>query len=84
MQRHLRGRVASESAIHATMIAVCARALVLECESKSFVFENLNHDFPQRVIYHYSHLETGDSLLARIERMVDRRPESVDFAYRRM
>jgi hypothetical protein len=45
------------------------------------VFENLQHDFPQRVIYERV---SRDSLRARIEGTVDGRTKGVDFPYRRI
>lgn len=42
------------------------------------VFENVNHDYPQRIIY--KNLST-DSLFARIEGTVDGAEESEDFRY---
>lgn len=44
------------------------------------VFENPNHDFPQRIIYR---LVTVDSLVARIEGRIDGKERSSDFPYRR-
>ncbi len=49
--------------------------------SMRFVFENLAHDFPQRVIYQLK--ADGDSLLARVEGMMNGKLEGEDFAYRR-
>jgi len=46
-----------------------------------FVFENLAHDFPQRVIYQFR--ADGDSMLARVEGMVNGKIEGEDFAYKR-
>jgi hypothetical protein len=43
------------------------------------VFENLDHDFPQRVIYR----ECDADLCARIEGTVDGRARGVDWRYRR-
>ncbi len=45
------------------------------------VFENLTHDFPQRVIYRR---RGADSLLARIEGTVGGRGRAVDFPYARV
>ncbi|WKL56842.1 DUF6265 family protein [Asticcacaulis sp. ZE23SCel15] len=43
------------------------------------VFENLAHDFPQRVMYRKAH----NGLLARIEGVVNGQSRSVDFTYKR-
>ena len=45
------------------------------------VFENLDHDFPQRVIYS---LAEKDSLSARIEGMQNGKPSGIDFPYKRV
>lgn len=42
------------------------------------VFENINHDYPQRIIYKSL---SSDSLFARIEGTVDGAEESEDFRY---
>lgn len=44
------------------------------------VFENLDHDFPQRVIYR----RCGKDLCARIEGMIDGAVEGMDWRYRRL
>lgn len=44
------------------------------------VFENVNHDYPQRIIYKSL---SSDSLFARIEGTVDGVEESEDFRYRK-
>jgi hypothetical protein len=44
------------------------------------VFENPQHDFPQRIRYRRS----GDALHARIEGIVDGKPRAVDFPYVRV
>lgn len=47
---------------------------------KKFVFENITHDFPQRIIYRFD----GDkNLTARIEGEVDGKMESSDFNYKK-
>ncbi|GGZ36856.1 DUF6265 family protein [Asticcacaulis endophyticus] len=43
------------------------------------IFENLAHDFPQRVIYRKAH----NGLSARIEGVVNGQSRSVDFTYKR-
>ncbi|RPH37513.1 hypothetical protein EHM92_02480 [bacterium] len=50
-------------------------------DSHRVIFENLNHDFPQRVIYQRI---TRDSLSARVEGTVDGILRKVDFLYRRV
>lgn len=47
---------------------------------KKFVFENITHDFPQRIIYHFADDKT---LNARIEGDVDGKMESSDFNYKK-
>jgi len=42
------------------------------------IFENLAHDFPQRVIYNFS---KADSLTARIEGTMNGKKSGLDFAY---
>lgn len=49
-------------------------------DEKKFVFENLAHDFPQRIIYHFVDDKT---LNARIEGMEDGRMENSDFNYKK-
>lgn len=46
-----------------------------------FVFENQEHDFPQRIIYT---IVTPDSVVARIEGISKGQPASSEFYYRRM
>lgn len=48
---------------------------------RQVVFENREHDFPQRVLYRAA---GGDSLYARIEGTIDGRPRAIDFPYRRV
>jgi hypothetical protein len=45
------------------------------------VFENLDHDFPQRIIYRKA---GADSLLARIEATVNDSLRGIDFKFRRV
>jgi len=47
----------------------------------SVVFENLRHDFPQRIIYRRV---SEDSLIARIEGMINGAKRSIDFPYRKI
>ena len=47
-------------------------------ERNELVFENLEHDFPQRLIYR----RDKDKLHARIEGMVEGKPESEEWTYR--
>ncbi|MGH9947059.1 MAG: DUF6265 family protein [Pyrinomonadaceae bacterium] len=44
-------------------------------------FENLKHDFPQRIIYR---LESADSLFARIEGMQNEKLSGIDFPMKRV
>ena len=44
------------------------------------IFESLEHDFPQRVIYR---LTPDGRVAARIEGMIDGRPEAIDFPLQR-
>lgn len=44
------------------------------------VFENLAHDFPQRVIYRFG----GDKMTGRIEGMNKGKPMAIDFPYVRV
>ena len=46
---------------------------------KKFVFENLGHDFPQRIIYHFA----DDNLNARIEGEVEGKMESFEVSYKK-
>jgi len=54
---------------------------LVKLEGKRAVFKNLQHDFPQRIIYH---LVTADSLVARIEGSINGKERSSDFPYRRV
>jgi len=54
---------------------------LVKFEDERAVFENPEHDFPQRIIY--AHKE-GGSLLARIEGMSKGKPRSVDFPMQRI
>ncbi len=54
---------------------------IVELSSGKAVFENLEHDFPQRIIYL---LEAEDDLVARIEGRVKGEERSVDFPMRRV
>jgi hypothetical protein len=47
---------------------------------KKFVFENITHDFPQRIIYHFI---DDKNLNARIEGEVDGKMESSNFTYKK-
>lgn len=46
-----------------------------------FVFENLSHDFPKRIVYDF---RSNDSLYAHIEGEVQSRQRRVDYPYRRI
>lgn len=52
-----------------------------ESDNGYAVFENLEHDFPQRVIYAYG---GDDTLDARIEGTVDGKAQSMEWHYTRM
>lgn len=45
---------------------------------KKFIFENTEHDFPQRIIYHFKNKSTLD---ARIEGMVEGKERSSDYHF---
>ena len=54
--------------------------LLTECAGDRFVFENPNHDFPQRIIY----MRNGDrGLMVRIEGPMDGELRGVDFKFER-
>lgn len=57
-------------------VAFCA----VELTMRRVVFENLNHDFPQRVLYW---LEPDGRLHARIEGMLDAKPAAEDWIWTR-
>ncbi len=48
---------------------------LVKFETGKLIFENPEHDFPQRIIYHLK----GDSLIARIEGMSKGKQRSSDF-----
>lgn len=50
-------------------------------EGSRFVFENKQHDFPQRIVYDF---RTSDSLYAHIEGEVQSKQRRVDYPYRRI
>jgi len=58
-----------------------ARFALLRQGEGELVFENLQHDFPQRVIYR---LEPGGRLLARIEGEMKGKARTIDFPMRRV
>jgi hypothetical protein len=49
-------------------------------DGKKFIFENLEHDFPQRIIYHFKNKSTLD---ARVEGNVEGKERSSDFHFTR-
>lgn len=51
-----------------------------ELGEQSVVFENLEHDFPQRIIYR---LDTDGALQARVEGVVDGQVASMEWTWRR-
>ena len=53
---------------------------LVKLEAKMAVFENLQHDYPQRVIYR---LISADTLFARVEGTINGKEKSSDFPYRR-
>lgn len=55
-----------------------AFALVSNADQRA-VFENLSHDFPQRIIYE----RAGDRMTARIEGPIEGRTESMEWEFRR-
>ncbi len=54
---------------------------MIKHESDMVIFENLHHDFPQRIIYHWI---SADSMIARIEGIVQGKSRSVDYPYRKI
>lgn len=50
-------------------------------EGNRFVFENLQHDFPKRIVYDF---RSADSLYAHIEGEVKSQTRRVDYPYRRI
>lgn len=53
---------------------------LLRASDTELVFENLAHDFPQRVIYRRT---GGDTLQARIEGVIQDKPKGIDFPLRK-
>jgi hypothetical protein len=53
---------------------------MIKIDEHSVVFENVMHDFPQRVIYRFE----GDMLIGRIEGTEQGKSRSVDFPMRRI
>jgi len=51
---------------------------LIEATTNRAVFENPDHDFPQRVIYS----RDGDTLTGRIEGIADGRPQAMEWVYR--
>lgn len=54
---------------------------LISSDDNKFVFENKQHDFPQRIIYS---IVTKDSIVARIEGISKGKEASSDFYYRRI
>lgn len=50
-------------------------------DNNRYVFENVKHDFPQRIIYHFI---SNDSLVARIEGISKGKEKSIDYNYSRV
>jgi uncharacterized protein DUF6265 len=53
---------------------------LINFQNKEAVFENLGHDFPQRVIYR---LQSDGSLSARVEGTLKGQTRGIDFPYKR-
>ena len=53
---------------------------LIKLENKEVLFENPEHDFPQRVIYR---LEANGSLFARVEATVKGQVKGIDYLYHR-
>ncbi|HET9726391.1 MAG TPA: DUF6265 family protein, partial [Gemmatimonadales bacterium] len=60
---------------------VAAEFESIELSDSSVTFENLGHDFPQRVMYRR---RGADSLIARVEGMRGGKLRGVDFPYARV
>ena len=54
---------------------------LITAKANRFVFENKNHDFPERIIYRFIN---NDSIVARIEGTVEGKPESSDFYFKKI
>lgn len=50
-------------------------------EASRFVFENLQHDFPKRIVYDF---RSSDSLYAHIEGEMQSKQRRIDYPYRRI
>jgi hypothetical protein len=50
-------------------------------QGNKFVFENLQHDFPQRIVYH---IKSQDSLDAYIEGQIEAKNKRIDYPYSRI
>jgi hypothetical protein len=50
-------------------------------QGSKFVFENLQHDFPQRIVYD---IKSQDSLYAYIEGKIESKNKRIDYPYNRM
>jgi hypothetical protein len=53
---------------------------LVKLKDKEAVFENPQHDFPQRIIYR---LESGGSLFARVEATKNGKTRGIDYPYKR-
>ncbi|HEY5839296.1 MAG TPA: DUF6265 family protein [Pyrinomonadaceae bacterium] len=53
---------------------------LVKLQNKAAVFENPQHDFPQRIIYR---LEAGGSLFARVEATENGKTRGIDYPYKR-
>ncbi|HYG19014.1 MAG TPA: DUF6265 family protein [Ohtaekwangia sp.] len=54
---------------------------LVSAEQKKYIFENREHDFPQRIIYC---LVTPDSVVARIEGLRDGKPDGANYYFSRV
>ncbi|MGQ0760645.1 MAG: DUF6265 family protein [Acidobacteriota bacterium] len=57
-----------------------ASFILLKLQNKEAVFENPQHDFPQRIIYR---LQPDGSLFARVEATVKGQTRGIDYPYKR-
>ena len=53
---------------------------LVRLQNKEAVFENLEHDFPQRIIYR---LQSDNSLFARVEGTLKGQTRGIDYSYKR-
>lgn len=80
---HLQIREANGQIAYIVVLGMGAKPTVFKLarnSSNEVVFENPEHDFPQRIIYRR---ESGDALFARIEGAEKGVKKAMDFRYRR-